>query len=219
METEETLNEETASEQENEAGSAEQLVDDQSQVDYKALYEQSEERSKNLESVLGRQGNELGELRELIKKSQSAGDVPADIDPNQFFDEETLKVIDKIAENKAQRIYESKTKEVEERNLKADFEAVVNEYEITDENLPDLAYYASSKGLPLKKAAEELAKKQILNKRTKPRTQNISGAAPTGAPRVATSAGVSIDPGKISQDQYNKLTPEQREAYLRKYGG
>jgi hypothetical protein len=221
MKTDETLNEETASEQE-EAGSAEQdeqLADDQSQVDYQSLYEKAEQDRKNLESLIGRQGNELGELRELIKKSQIAGDVPADIDPNQFFDEETLRAIDKIAENKAQRIYESKTKEAEEKNLKADFNAVVSEYEITEENLPDLAYYAATKGLPLKKAADELAKKQLLDKRTKPRTQNNTfGAAPTGAPRVATSSGgIARDPLKMSPEEFKKLSDEEVERLGQKY--
>ncbi len=215
---EETVNEETVSEETTvEAGSTDE---DQSQVDYQSLYEKAETDRKNLESLIGRQGNELGQLRKLIEQNQSAGNIPKEIDPYQYFDDDTVKAIDKIVEEKAQKLYESKSKETEDRQLRNDFQAVMNEYEVTDDNLADLAYYAASKGLNLKKAAEDLSKKQILNKRTTPRTQYVSGIAPTGPPKVATSGSKDLgEPAKMSLDQWQKLTNEQREAYLKKYGG
>lgn len=217
----ETDLEQTASEETLDEDSAdEQLAGDQSEVDYKSLYEKAEQDRKNLESLIGRQGNELGELRKLVEQNQKAGNLPTDIDPYQYFDEDTVKAIDKIVEEKAQRLYESKTKEAEERNLRKDFEAVVNEYDITEENLSDLAFYAASKKVSIKSAAEELSKKQIINKRTKPRNQYVSGAAPTGAPKIARDTGREVgEPTKMSHDQWSKLTEEQREAYLKKYGG
>jgi hypothetical protein len=185
-------------------------------INYKALYEKERQERENLSSVLGRQGQEIGDLRKKIEGKEKPAE---ELDPYQYFDGETAKAIEKLTERKAMALLESYQQQQENARMQKDFQVVLDEYDVNQENLGDLAFYASSKGVTVRQAAEFLASKGIIEKRKS--TTGKAGAtssldkAPVGAPKVAKDAGRSVNAATMSQQQWNALSPDEREKYLR----
>ncbi len=195
---------------------------DNGEVDYQELYEKEKAERENLASLIGRQGQELGELRKMIQGSQKS---EQEADPYEFFDEDTAKSIDKIVEKRVDERLKAANDKAEKKQLEADFGKVYAEYDVTEDNLTDLAYYASAKGCSLVEAANQLAQKGIIEKREKKRTSG-GGVdhlknAPSGMPKPVGGGGKpgsGRSPVKMTQEEWNNLTDEQRQAHLRKFG-
>lgn len=219
--SEEVLKQEASAEAGSE-GSEQQPEEKTETVDFKALYEQEKQQRENLAAVLGRQGQELGELRKMIQGEKI--EKAPELNPTEYFDLETAKAIEKVAEQKAKAMLESYQARQEEARLRNDFQGVYTDYDVTEENLSDLAYYASSKGVTIRQAAETLATKGIIEKRTIKATPGKSPVdhlknAPM-APKVSGAVGKgSTDPTRMSPEQWAALPADQREDYLRKASG
>lgn len=203
-----------------EAGSAEKV--ETQEVDYEALYKQSEQEKvqiaqerNNLASLMGRQSQELGELR---KASQP---VEKEIKSEDYFDETTSKVINKIVDQRVESRIKADRESRDKESLQKDFKSVYDQYDVTEENLTDLAYLASAKKISLPQAAEELAKKGIIEKRNKgvvsAAETTVKDGMPTGMPKVPSEAGTAIDPRKMSTEQWSALSDEKRQELLAKY--
>jgi len=214
---------ETSVEETGSVEGAEVTEPEHEEVDYQALYEKEKQERENLATLIGRQGQELGDLRKMVQTIQKPGD-EEEIDFENYFDDKTLKALDKVVEQRVESKLKAVNEMTEQQRLRQEFEAVSGEYDITEDNLTDLAYYAAAKKVSLSQAAAQLAKNGIIEKRNgaasiPKRNANLEGA-PLGMPKVpGGKPGVSLDPAKMKQEQWNALNPEQREAYLRKISG
>lgn len=212
---------ETSVEETGSVEGAEGTEPEQPETDYRALYEKEKQERENLTSLIGRQGQELGDLRKIVQTIQKPGEIETKIE--DYFDADTLKAIDKVVEQRVEAKLKVAKETAEQESLRQDFKAVSAEYDITEDNLTDLAYYAAAKGISLSQAAAKLEKTGVIEKRNgaaiPKRNANLEGA-PLGMPKVpGGKPGASLDPARMKQDQYNALNPEQREALLRKMSG
>ena len=184
------------------------------ELDYKSLYEQTNTRLENLEGLFGRQAEELGELRK--GKEKPAKDVSID----DYFDADSKKAISSLVESEVERRLRVEREQRENEDLRRQFNDLAGEYNISEENLQDLAIYASTKGVSLKKAADHLTKIGVMDKKNNSSNQQRQVAdaskGPKGKSRVVGSGGkVARNYSDMSNDEFGKLSEEEQEAALR----
>lgn len=198
------------------AGGTEKNVSDEeiNEPDYKRLFEETNKRLENMESLMGRQAQEMGELRKgKIEKPAEEEQINYD----EYFDEDSKKAIGSLVESEVERRLRVEKERRDEEALRSQFSELAGEYDISQDNLQDLAMYATSKGVSLKKAAEHLAKIGVMMKKGNGQDRQV--ADPTKGPRgshkvVGKGDKVSGSITDESLEEWAARSPEERQRIL-----
>jgi hypothetical protein len=225
-ELEESSVEETGSEESQvDSGSVDDGADfdeaqEQDEIDYRELYERERSEREELASLMGRQANELGELRKMVEGSWGTDE--DENNPAEYFDEDTRSALDKYIAEKAAEQFQRMKEAEQQQILRAEFGKVVERYEIGEQDLPDIAMYADRKNVSLSKAAEALSNMGIINRKTNGATSRRAGGsvdldtAPRTGPKVRNNrVAPSRDPNKMTTEEWGSLPEEKRMALLR----
>ena len=185
----------------------------------------AEERDKsytNLQSLNGRQTNELGDLRKMVEELQSSMQPQPEPEIEPEFDEydpaKQKEYIEYMAAKKAQDIIEQRFQAEEARKAETEYnsamDAMMNDFieahpELGQDQLAKIAAFGDERGITFIEDAYNVW--NIQNQRSvtdAPNSQVDKAQKATEATKIPTTLS-NVSTGNESDTDYDSLTPEQ----------